>query len=375
MTPPSRVRVCNVAHHHQQVAAAASTARASVAAPPEGVRRPVSADLLRLSPRRRALTPPSALLPSAGQPSTDGVKGAPAASASGGGGSSIFADHGALKARAGSSVSADQDALKARADEWVQAAAGTLSSVVLGTALPLRWGPPRPDGRCGAVVSINTQALGDEYFQDLNAGAGGITVVDLFGGLGAGLEAQLRNGTVVKRYLYADSDDVTRRIMQHRLEELHGRYPLQFPRSASAQAFTALPQNVTLIGREQLLKAGAGSGDSRWFVMAGWPCQDFSPAGRRMGLGGPRAGTYYALLRILATLQELQPGRPPAYLIENGPMQMSFAADNNVERDFNIIVSQLGRPVLVDAARFDSFAYRLRNWWTNTVSPFLETLV
>ena len=52
-------------------------------------------------------------------------------------------------------------------------------------------------------------------------------------------------------------------------------------------------------------------------------------------LGG--AGTYHALIRVLQILQRVQTARPPAYLLENGPMQLSFDVGNSVEADFKLI--------------------------------------
>ena len=155
-------------------------------------------------------------------------------------------------------------------------------------------------------------------------------MLELFGGAEAVLEGLLRNCVCVLTYLYVDNDTEARLVMAHRLLELHERYPRQLPASAYAVAFTALPPDVCSITEEQLLEAGATAG-VRWVVGAGWPCQDFSPAGTRAGLGGRRAGTYHALISVLNMLQRLQAARPPAYLLENGPMQLSFDTSNTIE--------------------------------------------
>ena len=90
------------------------------------------------------------------------------------------------------------------------------------------------------------------------------------------------------------------------------------------------------------------------------------------GLQGPRADTYHSLIRILKLLQELQPLKPPAYLVENGLMQNSAKKSNKSHPDMDQIRpamdqiwNELGEPVLLDAVQFGSRAYRLRNWWTN----------
>ena len=50
-------------------------------------------------------------------------------------------------------------------------------------------------------------------------------------------------------------------------------------------------------------------------------------------------------------------------------MQLSFDVGNSVEADFKLICEQLGMPVLLDAAQFGAYAYRLRNWWCNWLDP------
>ena len=108
---------------------------------------------------------------------------------------------------------------------------------------------------------------------------------------------------------------------------------------------------------------------SRLSPVAGWPCQDFSPAGYRRGLDGVHAGAYHAMLHILATLQTMQRSKPPAYLLENGPIQLAMNPNNNLEKDFARIIAQIGKPVMLDATQFGAPAYWLRNWWTNLIDP------
>ena len=251
-------------------------------------------------------------------------------------------------------TSYQQARLRNKAAGWVEAA-----------GLPGQGGSPTPLPHGHGGMGIDTTPLGPELYADLEAG---VCVLELFGGIGAVLEGLLRNCVRVCTYLYVDNDTEARQAMAHRLLELHERYPQQLPSTAYAAAFTALPPDVCLLTEGHLLEAGAASG-VRWMVGAGWPCQDFSPAGHRAGLGGRRAGTYHALIRVLRILQRVQAARPPAYLLENGPMQLSFDVDNSIEADFKLICGQLGMPVLLDAARFGAYAYRLRNWWCNCLDP------
>jgi mitochondrial fission protein ELM1 len=103
-------------------------------------------------------------------------------------------------------------------------------------------------------------------------------------------------------------------------------------------------------------------------VVAGWECQDLSPAGQGKGLGGPRSSTFYPLVNLCATLQLLQPSLPPAFLFDNTAMQTH--KDPNISvRDIEVICSIIGQPVLLNTARFGAGAHRLQNFWTNLALP------
>ena len=52
--------------------------------------------------------------------------------------------------------------------------------------------------------ALNTSTLGDELHEDFRAG---VIMVDLFGGMAAGLEAHLRTGTKIFKYVYVDIDE------------------------------------------------------------------------------------------------------------------------------------------------------------------------
>ena len=174
---------------------------------------------------------------------------------------------------------------------------------------PLRYapGPPCAQG-LRPVKAICTKLIGPTFFSD--AAADGIVLYEPFGGLCAGLEMVLRGGIPVKRYLYSDTSTASRRVAAHRVAELVARYPSLITLDA-AQDMLSLPQDVRHVGTPELLAAGALDG-SQWMVVAGWPCQDLSAAGGRAGLRGNRSSTFYDLTRILGTLQQLQPDKPPA---------------------------------------------------------------
>ena len=206
----------------------------------------------------------------------------------------------------------------------------------------------------------------------LRWGQSGITLFEPFGGLAAGLEMALRNGIPIKRYLYIDINPAATAIAQHRVQQLAVLYgPHLLPPSAYAQTFhddasspwRHLPMDVWSVSQTDLIAAGALDG-TQWMVVAGWECQDLSPAGQGAGLQGSRSSSFFPLLHILGSLQGMQAARPPAYLLENTAMQVGKHS-GRLASDFSFLRETIGNPILLDAAQLGAGAHRLRNYWTN----------
>jgi hypothetical protein len=53
----------------------------------------------------------------------------------------------------------------------------------------------------------------------------GITLLELFGGIGTGFEALLKLGMVVWRYFYIDIDPIARQVAASKMMELTTRFP------------------------------------------------------------------------------------------------------------------------------------------------------
>ena len=221
-----------------------------------------------------------------------------------------------------------------------------------------------PDGGKVACTELCMNTVAATFFDHAQKG---IVLYEPFGGLCAGLEMILRCGIPIARYLYSDIDPVAQSLAKVRMEALHIQYGTLFPFTAFRRSF-ALPQDINLVTSDHLLKQDAYDQRVQWMVVAGWECQDLSPAGKGKGLAGPRSSTFYPLVNLCATLQLLQPTLPPAFLFENTAMQTH--KDPNISvRDFEVICSIIGQPVLLDAARFGAGAHRLRNFWTNLALP------
>jgi hypothetical protein len=240
-----------------------------------------------------------------------------------------------------------EQVLQAQASEWVMAAQQRLAG----------------SRNLTAGGGVDTGCCASTFFSV--ARRAGITLFEPFGGLGAGLEMVLRHGVKVNRYLYADTSEVAQKVMKHRLAVLTGRHPELLPASAWESAFSSLPMDVYEVTKQDLTSLVLPG--EQWLVVAGWECQDLSPAGSGKGLRGNKSSTYFQLLTMLNTLQGAarEKGNPPiGYLLENTAFQYHWNPEV-ASKDFAFVTEVLGTPLEVDAARFGSRAHRLRNFWMN----------
>ncbi len=211
--------------------------------------------------------------------------------------------------------------------------------------------------------AFDTSVVGPVFFQA--ASTQGLSVLELCGGLATGLRALLECGVRVRNYYYVDRDDYARRIVKHQLTELSAKYTDLFPVTAWSCAFD-LPQDLRSITREAVVNT-IPLADAPWLVIAGWPCQEYSPAGH--GLVGQRAALLGDVLRVVRRMQE-SPGQvPPAYILENVAMQHNFRHGHVRWPVYEELVSRLGKPITFDSTSVGSRAHRLRNFWTNLVEP------
>lgn len=247
-----------------------------------------------------------------------------------------------------------QQNLGAVAREWVQ---GALNRPPPNVTPSETNRPTHPDG-------LLTHSILPALHAAQQCGEG-IVVLDLFGGLGAGLEMALRNGFKVQHYIHIDIDPVARNVARSRAEQFLDRFPGQLDRESITHMHDMLAHDVNKITAADLARVSKGLG-GQWLVVAGWPCQDLSRAGKQKGLDGERSALFYPMIELLTHLQHVQSERPPAYLLEN----VAFLNDTDSSKQaYEIICDFLGHPHVLDAAQFGSFAHRLRYFWTNMVSP------
>ena len=187
----------------------------------------------------------------------------------------------------------------------------------------------------------------------------GITLVELFAGIGTGLAAVLEAGIKVRRYIHVDTGFVSNKAARHHLQRLLALYPEQLSSSAIHGCFGQLPRDVTLISDEDLRRLGHVD-----LLIAGWPCQGHSRAGAGRGLDDPRSSLFADLIRLTQWWFTHQ-ATPPGYIFENVPPLGD--SRSKVREDGQYICQVLGPPTFVDAASLGSYAHRPRWIWTNLV--------
>jgi site-specific DNA-cytosine methylase len=122
-----------------------------------------------------------------------------------------------------------------------------------------------------------------------------LTAVSLFAGIeGFGLAFE-RAG--IRTVAAVEIDDAARGV-------IHDRFP-----------DTALFTDVCEVTADDL--RAAGFDPDRGVIAGGWPCQDLSVAGRRLGLGGARSGLVWEVVRLLRDL------RSRWFVLENVPGLLS----------------------------------------------------
>jgi site-specific DNA-cytosine methylase len=101
----------------------------------------------------------------------------------------------------------------------------------------------------------------------------GIVLNELFGGLLATTEAFLRNGIKIRKLYVYENDPKAREAAKFRLEAFSLIFPELLAPDAWAECFTALPQDIRKISKEDLSHLEPAD-----VIVAGFPCQGFSQA-------------------------------------------------------------------------------------------------
>ena len=196
-------------------------------------------------------------------------------------------------------------------------------------------------------------------------GSKGLNVLELFGGIGAGLEMLLRNGVTVLSYRYVENDLRAREVMRRRLAYFVKTYPHQISHETASIALEA-PHDARHVG-EQFLEIMVKESPGDWFVFAGWPCQDLSSMGKRAGiLKGQRSSLFWEAHRILETLKASTRAQV-GWILENVAFQTwpKQFKEQQMQQAWQEITQRYGQPVLINGALAGAPTHRERNLWTN----------
>jgi site-specific DNA-cytosine methylase len=115
----------------------------------------------------------------------------------------------------------------------------------------------------------------------------GITLLEIFGGIGIGLEAPLQSQMAVRRYFYVDIDPITRQVVASRMMEFTTRFPQQFVTTAWKANFTFLPSNIQLIQNKHMELLPFVD-----LIISSWECRGFSVVGFDKGLSDTRSSLF-----------------------------------------------------------------------------------
>ncbi|CAI7921020.1 unnamed protein product [Closterium sp. NIES-53] len=186
-----------------------------------------------------------------------------------------------------------------------------------------------------------------------------IRLVELFGGIGTGLAAAVKNGIAVQQWIYVEQAPEVRKMAEHHAWRLQAKFPELLSAEVIRDAMGSTLHDVSQVTEAQV--ASWGQVD---LLVAGWECQGVSWAGKRKGGEDLRTKLIESLFRILEWLQERQ--RRVAYLLENSDLEGDCREPIRLVRER--ISRQLGKGISCDVARVGSYAHRLRMY-----RPSVET--
>ena len=185
-----------------------------------------------------------------------------------------------------------------------------------------------------------------------------LTVIELCGGIGTGLEALLRAGHTIGSYTWADINPDGHTVMQDTITKLQQEYGDRFPASASEGWDSRLPFDINMITHTMLQEAFP---QGAHVVIAGPPCQPYSVAGKGKGLKDGRSSALLSVARIITHLSKHN-SQGVGYIVENVPGV----------RNYPEVLATLGKPLKADAPPCGSVAKRETLFWTNMAET--ETL-
>lgn len=187
-----------------------------------------------------------------------------------------------------------------------------------------------------------------------NPGKDGITLLELFSGIGVGLEAVLSAGIQVKCYICVETCWQAQIVARERVKQMRLCFPDLISDEALRGFQSTLPAHVRLLGELHLQALDAPID----MLVVGWECQGMSNAGKGAGLKHKQSALFTEVVRIMSVLQ--RQAQPCMYVVENIPA--CFDRREEVRKEYRRIKEWLGAEVMLDAAQLGSSAHRLRSF-------------
>ncbi len=181
------------------------------------------------------------------------------------------------------------------------------------------------------VKTVNTSLLSHHFLE--HAQTEGLVVVECGSALATGLEACLRAGMRVRRYIVTDCPANQHGVLKRRLVWLRGGYPDLLMARAVANPCEQLPA-AGPVSEAALRGAGAQHGE-QWVVVAQLAEDSIN-----------------SVRTLVGALQRLQPRLPPAFVL-------AYPGDH---REVEL---GLGSPVVLDAAQCGHGQHSVVSVWTN----------
>ncbi|CAI7840424.1 unnamed protein product [Closterium sp. NIES-53] len=135
-------------------------------------------------------------------------------------------------------------------------------------------------------------------------------MVELFGGIGAGLAAVVKAGVAVKEWIYVEQDARVRKMAENHTRKLQEEFPELLVGDVIERAMHGTATDVRRITRDMVRRWGHVD-----LLVAGWECQGVSRVGKGKGMDDPRGLLLLDLLHIMDWIKEGQ--GEVTYLLEH----------------------------------------------------------
>jgi hypothetical protein len=170
-----------------------------------------------------------------------------------------------------------------------------------------------------------------------------LTILEIYGGTAAGLEALLRTGHHIQKYTWADINPDTHTSIKHRLAQLQQQYPTQLPLTSINQWDNLLPLEPTLITTNNMSDTFPGGIN---ILVAGLPTYT-PPTATKPTITNPHERAIKHIIQLTRSLYNTQTNMI-GYLVLNTP----YAAQHPHTKDW------LGPIITLDDPPCGSGAHR-----------------